>query len=79
MLAALAVVHALPEPAARRAGAWRSLAPRLGVPRRLRRDVVALVPVIVASWALGGLYLSLGPSAAAGVVGRPATSTAAWW
>jgi hypothetical protein len=31
--------------------------------------VVALVPLIVAGWALGGLYLSLGPSVAAGVFG----------
>jgi hypothetical protein len=29
--------------------------------------VYALVPILVATWALGGLYLSLGPSVAAGV------------
>ena len=63
MLAALLVAAALPEPARRRPGIAASLVPRLGVPRRLRGDVWALVPVIVASWALGGLYLSLGPSA----------------
>jgi MFS family permease len=63
MAAALLVVAALPETAARRPGIAGSLVPRLGVPRRLRGDVWALVPVIVASWALGGLYLSLGPSA----------------
>ncbi|HVV22352.1 MAG TPA: MFS transporter [Pseudonocardiaceae bacterium] len=56
-------------PAARRPDVPRSVVPRPGVPRRLRPDVYALVPVIVASWALGGLYLSLGPSAAAGVFG----------
>jgi len=39
------------------------------VPSRLRADVLALVPIIVASWAIGGLYLSLGPSVAAGVFG----------
>ena len=32
-------------------------------------DVLPLVPIIVASWALGGLYLSLGPSVAAGLFG----------
>ncbi|HEX5291221.1 MAG TPA: MFS transporter [Streptosporangiaceae bacterium] len=63
MLAALLVVAALPESGGRRPGIARSLIPRLGVPRRLRGDVWALVPIIVASWALGGLYLSLGPSA----------------
>ncbi len=39
------------------------------MPARLRGDVLALSPIIVASWALGGLYLSLGPSVAAGVFG----------
>jgi MFS family permease len=69
MALALAAVLLLPESAAGRPGAARSLVPRLAVPRRLRRDVLALVPVIVASWALGGLYLSLGPSAAVGIFG----------
>jgi MFS family permease len=69
MLAALVMVLALPEPAARQRGAARSLIPRLAVPRRLRGDVWALVPVIVASWALGGLYLSLGPSAVVSLFG----------
>jgi hypothetical protein len=41
----------------------------LGVPSRLRENVYALFPIIVASWALGGLYLSLGPSAAATLFG----------
>ncbi len=65
---AAAAVPVLPG-SARCPGAVRSLVPRLGVPRELRRDVSGLVPVIVASWALGGLYLSLGPSAARGVFG----------
>src|SRR3954453_4022309 len=59
----------IPETSARRPGAVASLAPKLGVPSRLRADVLALVPIIVASWAIGGLYLSLGPSVAAGVFG----------
>jgi hypothetical protein len=46
-----------------------SLIPILGIPARLRPDVYALVPILVASWALGGLYLSLGPSVAAGLFG----------
>lgn len=63
------VVARIPETSARRPGAVASLAPKLGVPSRLRADVLALAPIIVASWALGGLYLSLGPSVAAGVFG----------
>jgi hypothetical protein len=46
-----------------------SLIPQLGIPARLRADVFALVPIVVASWALGGLYLSLGPSVAATLFG----------
>jgi MFS family permease len=52
-----------------RAGGWRELVPRWSLPVLLRRPVAALVPLIVAGWALGGLYLSLGPSVAAGVFG----------
>jgi MFS family permease len=69
MVAAGAVVARLPETSARRPGAIASLVPVLGIPVRLRRDVYALVPIIVASWALGGLYLSLGPSVAVSVFG----------
>lgn len=66
---ALLVVFGLPESSPRRHGIVNSLVPRSGVPRRLRADVYALVPIIVSSWALGGLYLSLGPSVAATVFG----------
>jgi MFS family permease len=69
MVAAAAVVAWMPETSARRPGGVASLVPRLVVPARLRADVLALAPIIVASWALGGLYLSLGPSVAAGVLG----------
>jgi MFS family permease len=63
------VVAGMPETSARRPGGLASLAPRLGVPARLRPDVYALIPILVASWALGGLYLSLGPSVAASLFG----------
>jgi hypothetical protein len=39
------------------------------VPARLQADVAPVVPVMLASWALGGLYLSLGPSVAASLFG----------
>jgi MFS family permease len=63
------VIARLPETSARRPGAVASLIPILGIPARLRPDVFGVVPIIVASWALGGLYLSLGPSVAAGLFG----------
>lgn len=66
---AFVLVRALPESAARGRFAPDVLVPRIAVPQRLRRDVRALIPVIVASWALGGLYLSLGPSTAAAAFG----------
>ncbi|MFF2519547.1 MFS transporter [Streptomyces sp. NPDC058086] len=73
LLAALALagllVALMPETAQRRPGVVRSLQPRLGVAPRLRTDLIALVPILVASWALGGLYLSLGPSVAANLFG----------
>jgi hypothetical protein len=62
-------VALMPETSARRPGALASLKPLVGIPARLRADVFALVPIIVASWALGGLYLSLGPSVAATIFG----------
>ncbi len=46
-----------------------SLVPLVAIPARLRPDVFALVPILLASWALGGLYLSLGPSVAASLFG----------
>jgi MFS family permease len=68
-VAGFVVVTLLPETSARRPGAIASLAPLVGIPVRLRGDVYAIVPIIVASWALGGLYLSLGPSVAVNVFG----------
>lgn len=73
LLAAIAAagvaVAVLPETSARRPGAWASLRPQLGVPRHLRAQMLAVTPVLLASWALGGLYLSLGPSVAARLLG----------
>ncbi|MCP2163819.1 MFS transporter [Goodfellowiella coeruleoviolacea] len=63
------VVLALRESSARRPGALASLRPRVGIPPRLRAQVMVVVPVLLASWALGGLYLSLGPSVAAELFG----------
>jgi MFS family permease len=69
MAAGALVVWRMPETAARRPGARASLRPRIGLPARLRPEFLAVLPTLVASWALGGLYLSLGPSVAAGIFG----------
>jgi MFS family permease len=69
MIAAATCVALMPETSAKRPGGLGSLKPKLGVPARIRPDVLALVPIMVASWALGGLYLSLGPSVAASIFG----------
>ncbi|MFD7818670.1 MFS transporter [Streptomyces sp. NPDC059785] len=69
LVVAGAVLLALPETSLRRPGAARSLLPRLRIAPHLRADLAGLVPILVASWALGGLYLSLGPSVAAGLFG----------
>jgi hypothetical protein len=69
LLAAFAVgiagTLAIAEPGQRRPGALASLRPSVGVPRPARRAFVAGVPALAAGWALGGLYLALGPSLAA--------------
>jgi MFS family permease len=46
----------------RRAGALRSLRPRIVVPPRARRTLAAVTPINMATWMLGGFYLSLIPS-----------------
>ena len=61
----IAGVLAMPETVERHRGGWASaLRPRIGVPAEVRGTFAAVAPVLVATWALGGLYLSLGPSLA---------------
>ncbi len=71
----LAAVAVMPEPGARRPGALASLRPRITVPRRARTAFAVSVPCIVGSWALGGFYLSLGPS----LVAEQVKSTNLFW
>lgn len=58
-------VLAMREPGGARPGAAASLRPRVSVPRDARGAFAMVAPVLVAVWALGGFYLSLGPSLAA--------------
>jgi MFS family permease len=54
-----------------RDGRWRrSLKPRIAVPRQMRSVFAAALPSLTATWALGGLILSLGASLTAGVLGE---------
>ncbi|GCD99342.1 MFS transporter [Embleya hyalina] len=69
MASAAAVTALLPETSPRRPGAVASLRPRAALPAHLRADIVPLVPAMIASWALAGLFLSLGPSVAAQLFG----------
>lgn len=71
LVGAALVAWRMPETGPRRPGALASLRPQLGVPPRLRTDILALVPILIASWGLGGLYLSLGPSVAAQIFDLP--------
>jgi MFS family permease len=69
VLAAAAVLVLLPESSPRLPGALASLRPRVGVPAAQRRAFLVALPCLAATWALGGLYASLGPSLVAGVYG----------
>lgn len=61
------------DPSTRRPGALASLRPRFGVPPAARRAFAAAVPGLVAVWALGGFYLSLGPALTRLVIGSSST------
>lgn len=52
----------VPETITRKAGAWRALVPNVSIPAAALPEVLRLSPLTVASWALGGFYLSLMPT-----------------
>jgi MFS family permease len=63
-LSAIVILVTLPDVVRRRPG-WRtSMRPSIGVPTTARPIFIAATPAIVGMWALGGLYLALGPSLA---------------
>jgi hypothetical protein len=63
-ITAAVAVLAMPEPGTRRTGAVSSLRPQISLPPATRGAFAATVPALIGMWALGGLYLSLGPSLA---------------
>lgn len=69
LVLAAVLVALIPETIDRRPGALASLRPRVGVPPRVRSGFAVIVPILLASWALAGLYLSLGGSVVAQVFG----------
>lgn len=58
-----------PDKSTAREPLWRSLLPSAGLPAAMRPTLFALIPSIVATWALAGLYLSLGSSVLSTVLG----------
>lgn len=65
----VAAVAVLPETVTSGDGWRRAFVPRLGVPPAARSTFLAILPCLVAVWALSGLFLSLGGSLTAGVLG----------
>jgi MFS family permease len=68
--AGIGVALSIPETVERGGGWAKSLLPQLAVPTGLRSGFVAALPSLAATWALGGLVLSLGASVTAGVLGE---------
>jgi MFS family permease len=60
----------LPETVARVPGAMAAMRPEIQVPARARRAFAGAVPTMVATWALGGLVLSVGGSLLGTVFGQ---------
>src|SRR6202789_1585088 len=56
------------EPIAPIPGAWKSLRPQIALPSAAREPLLLAIPVLIAVWALGGLYASLGPMLVRGML-----------
>ena len=70
LLAALFLLVA--ETAPRTPGVWASLSFRLSIPSAIRTDFWRGAPAVVAGWATGGLFLSLGATIVRGELGGQA-------
>jgi predicted MFS family arabinose efflux permease len=53
-------------------GAWKSLRPQIALPSAAREPLLLALPVLIAVWAFGGLYFSLGPMLVRGMLGSNA-------
>jgi Na+/melibiose symporter-like transporter len=65
----VALLWAMPESAASKPGAAASLWPHVSVPLQSRPILMRLTPANVATWSLGGFYLSLMPTVVATTMG----------
>lgn len=65
----IALLWFMPETVSRKAGALASLLPHVSVPRQSRVALLRVAPATIATWALGGLYLSLMPTVVATTMG----------
>ncbi|MFF2146267.1 MFS transporter [Kitasatospora sp. NPDC058190] len=70
-----AAVLRTPETARPHPGAWRSLRPAITVAPASRPAMALAAPGVVAAWALGGFYSSLGPSLARLIAPHAARAT----
>lgn len=61
-----------PETAPRTPGVWASLSFRLSIPPAIRADFWRGAPAVIAGWATGGLFLSLGANIVRGELGGEA-------
>jgi len=71
LAAGAVVVGAMRETGERRPGSVASLRPVVGVPPEVRPTFAAILPSLVALWALTGFYLSLAPGLIGSIEGSP--------
>jgi len=71
LAAGAVVVGAMRETGERRPGSVASLRPVVGVPPGVRPTFAAILPSLVALWALTGFYLSLAPGLIGSIEGSP--------
>ncbi|MFJ6430319.1 MFS transporter [Microbacterium maritypicum] len=67
-----ALFFLVPETAPRTPGVWASLSFRLSIPSAIRADFWRGAPAVIAGWATGGLFLSLGANIVRGELGGEA-------
>ncbi|MBF5003388.1 MFS transporter [Diaphorobacter caeni] len=77
LLAVVAALMVMPETGTRRAGALAAMRPKVRVPQHLREAFLRVLPMSVTVWALGGFYLSLGPTLIRAVTGSDVAASLA--
>ena len=75
LLAQAVFVWSVPETAMSKPGALASLRPHVGVPPQVRPSLMAITPINISIWSLGGFYLSLMPSLVGAATGNHSPMT----